>query len=133
MSASEASVVLVDVADGSQLKVVETSSRKIDLENDESQEHVKAFRDTFQTFLRGNSVDVAVIRKRRSSGTHAASGISFKLEGLIQMNDVCEVQFIAPQTVSSVLKKHPIEIPAGLKKYQHDAFRTAAVFVVRNA
>jgi hypothetical protein len=131
LAAGDASVVLADQHGTDALSVVDQDTRRISLLASESQEQVKSFRQTFQAFLRGNNVDHVVIRTRLATGHGAASGTSFKLEALIQLNEVCPVSFLPPQKITAALKKQPVTPPDSLRKYQYDAFYTAAIFLRR--
>jgi hypothetical protein len=50
------------------------------------------------------------------------------MEGLIQLNPLCEVELISAQTISSFEKKNEIIKPIELKKYQEQAFLAALAF-----
>lgn len=131
ISARTAVVLIVTLGPTGDPTPVASETRKLELADPESQDQVKSFKMAFETFLRGTNVRHVVIRKRTPTGTHAGSGLSFKLEGLIQMNDACVVSLLAPQTIASVLRRRPLAIPSGLLKYQEEAFKTAAAYLLR--
>lgn len=47
------------------------------------------------------------------------------MEGIIQLNDICDVTLVSSQSVNSFEKKNMIEFPKELKKYQEGAYLTA--------
>jgi len=47
------------------------------------------------------------------------------MEGLIQLNPICDVELISSQSVSSFEKKNEITFPSTLKKYQEQSFLVA--------
>jgi hypothetical protein len=89
---------------------------------------VKQFRSAVDSFFRDHRIDTGIIRKRAERGDYASRGMSFKLEGLIQLTDCCSVDFLAPQTITAFLRKHPVDIPNCFYAYQKDAFETAYVY-----
>lgn len=99
--------------------------KKITLENDESQEDIRKFCNEFLLFLEQNEIEKVVIKKRAKKGNFAGGPVTFKMEGLIQLNPLCEVELISAQTISSFEKKNQIDFPESLKKYQEQAFLTA--------
>lgn len=99
--------------------------KKLSLENDESQEDIRVFCNEFLLFLEQNQIEKVVIKRRAKKGNFAGGAVTFKLEGLIQLNPLCEVELISPQAISSFEKKNQIEFPKSLKKYQEQAFLAA--------
>ncbi len=99
--------------------------KKITLENDESQEDIRKFCNEFLLFLEQNQIEKVVIKKRAKKGNFAGGAVTFKLEGLIQLNPLTEVTLISSQTIASFEKKNQIEFPSSLKKYQEQAYLTA--------
>lgn len=106
-------------------KFIDLKIKKITLENDENQEDIRVFCNEFLLFLEQNDVEKIVIKKRAKKGNFAGGPVTFKMEGLIQLNPICEVELISPQSISSFEKKNEIEFPSTLKKYQEQAFLTA--------
>lgn len=47
------------------------------------------------------------------------------------MLDNCTVELVSPQTVSAQAKKHNLELPASLNKYQHEAFKSASAVLLK--
>ncbi len=49
------------------------------------------------------------------------------MEGLIQLNPLCEVQLLSAQSFSTFEKKNEIQFPKTLKKYQEQAYLSALI------
>lgn len=106
-------------------KFVDLKIKKLILENDEKQEDIRIFCNDFLLFLEQNEVEKIYIKKRAKKGNFSGGAVTFKMEGLIQLNPLCPVELISPQAISSFEKKNEIEFPEGLKKYQEQAYLTA--------
>ena len=104
---------------------IDLKTKKITLENDESQDDIRKFCNEFLLFLEQNSIEKIVIKKRAKKGNFAGGAVTFKMEGLIQLNPICDVELVSAQTISSFEKKNSIEFPKSLKKYQEQAYLTA--------
>jgi hypothetical protein len=115
-------VILVVLDDN---KYCDLKIKKLILEDDEKQGDIRQFCNDFLLFLEQNQIDKVVIKKRAKKGNFAGGAVTFKLEGLIQLNPMCEVELISPQAISSFEKKNMIEFPTTLKKYQEQAYLTA--------
>lgn len=105
-------------------KVVETKVKKIVLEDDEKQENIRQFCNEFLLFLEENAIEKIFIKKRAKKGTFAGGAVTFKMEGLIQLNPHCSVDLVSPQQMSSYEKKNGVVFPLQLKKYQEQAYLT---------
>ena len=104
---------------------MDTKIKKIVLDDDEKQENIQKFCNEFLDFLQKNQIEKIFIKKRAKKGTFSGGAVTFKLEGLIQLNPLCSVELISTQTVSTFEKKNQIEFPKELKKYQEQAYITA--------
>lgn len=131
LSGSEAIIALVKKGDAGYV-FLGRESQKIKLGNDESCHDIKSFFDTFQGFVRQHDVNLVVIKKRPQKGKMAAGAISFKMESLIQLNGVAAVEFVTAQGMAASEKKVPFDLAPDLKKYQHDAFKAAALYIRKN-
>ena len=116
---------LVDMQGDDIVDYIDMKIKKIVLEDDESRAEVISYKNSIDTFLKENSVEKIVIKKRAKKGTFSGGPVTFKMEGLIQLNPICEVELISPQAISSFEKKNEIEFPTSLKKYQEQAFLAA--------
>ena len=103
----------------------ETKIKKLIIEDDEKQEYIRKFCNEFLDFLQKNEIEKVFIKKRAKKGTFAGGAVTFKIEGLIQLNPLCSVDLISSQSISTFEKKNQIEFPKELKKYQEQAYLTA--------
>lgn len=124
MAGSEARIVLLN-GNKSDFHHIDVEPRKLKIVNDENVDEVRAFRDSLYTIFRDNKVEIVAIKKRGKKGDYAGGPIGFKLEGIAQLYEGCPVVLAAPATISATIKRHPVDIPDTLKKYQHPAFQTA--------
>lgn len=99
--------------------------KKLTLDDDEKQESIRKFCNEFLLFLEKENIEKVVIKKRAKKGNFAGGAVTFKLEGLIQLNPLCEVELISAQAVAAFERKNKIELPNSLKKYQEQAYLTA--------
>lgn len=106
-----------DIVDYIDLKI-----KKIALDDDENQGNIKDFFKEVNDFLHQNKIEKIIIKKRSKKGNFAGGAVTFKMESLIQFNDICEVSLISSQTISSFEKKNMIIFPSKLKKYQEQSY-----------
>lgn len=104
---------------------IDTKIKKIVLEDDEKQEDIRKFCNEFLDFLQKNEIEKIFIKKRAKKGNFSGGAVTFKMEGLIQLNPLCSVELISTQTVSTFEKKNQIQFPKELNKYQEQAYLTA--------
>ena len=104
---------------------IDTKIKKLIIEDDEKQEDIRKFCNEFLDFLEKNKIEKVFIKKRAKKGTFSGGAVTFKLEGLIQLNPLCSVDLISSQSISTFEKKNEIEFPKELKKYQEQAYLTA--------
>ena len=103
---------------------IDIKIKKIVLEDDEKQEDIRKFCNEFLDFLQKNEIEKVFIKKRAKKGAFSGGAVTFKLEGLIQLNPFCSVDLISSQSISTFEKKNEIEFPKELKKYQEQAYLT---------
>lgn len=106
-------------------KFIELKIKKIVLDNDENQNDIRIFCNDFLLFLEQNEIEKVYIKKRAKKGNFAGGAVTFKIEGLIQLNPLCEVELVSSQAISSFEKKNNIEFPNSLNKYQEQAYLSA--------
>jgi hypothetical protein len=92
--------------------------KKLELKNHLNANEVREIMAEIHAFLAHYSFDKIGIITRGTKGRFAASPISFKLEGLIQVFPNVEIDFVAPATLRAFYKKNenPIE-----PKYSYQA------------
>ncbi len=115
-------VILLVLEDG---KYIDIKIKKLIIEDDEKQEDIRKFCNEFLDFLQKNEIEKVFIKKRAKKGAFSGGAVTFKLEGLIQLNPFCSVDLVSAQSVSTFEKKNQIEFPKELKKYQEQAYLTA--------
>ncbi len=72
---------------------------------------------SFYFFLEQNEIEKNSYKKNElKKGNFAGGAVTFKMEGLIQLNPICNVELISPQAISSFEKKNDLEFPSSLKK-----------------
>lgn len=130
ISGSEARIAIIE-KNGESYTCVASHPKKVDLNNDESSDHVRSFMEVFQSLVRDQRIDHLGIKKRQKKGEYAAGPTSFKIEVILQLLDGCEVHLVAPATIAAVLRKQEVEKPASLLRYQEAAFDTAVTLLYK--
>lgn len=110
---------------------VGVTTKKIGLEDDEDAAQVKAFAAQVKAFVSEQGIDHLAIKKRSKKGDFAGGPTTFKIEGVLQLLDNCTVELVSPQTVSAQAKKHNLELPGSLNKYQHEAYKSACAALLK--
>jgi hypothetical protein len=119
--------ILVVLKQDSSGTVVQTDeSTKFEIVDIYDSKHVRRFRDQINVALDTIKPSKIGICKRNANGRGkmAPSPSSFKLEGIIQLYDKVDIEFVAPQTVQAFMKKNTCPINPK-NKYQQDAFDLA--------
>jgi hypothetical protein len=124
-------IIAVATLDGQALNHAALATKKIALEDDEDAASVKVFAAQVASFVRENSIDRIVIKKRSKKGEFAGGPTTFKIEGIFQLLENCEVTLLSPQTINAQAKKHDFELPGTLNKYQHEAYKAACSALVK--
>lgn len=106
---------------------MDIKEKKFSLENDEDSEDLLNYISFIKNIIKKYDIDTIAIKKRAKKGTFAGGAVTFKMEGLIQLNGLCKVELISPQAISKFEKKHKIEFPSNLNKYQEQSYLTALV------
>lgn len=101
---------------------IDTKIKKIVIDDDEKQENIQKFCNEFLDFLQKNQIEKIFIKKRAKKGTFSGGAVTFKLEGLIQLNPLCSVDLVSTQSISAFEKKNEIIFPKELNKYQEHAY-----------
>jgi hypothetical protein len=127
---SQARLAIVE-GDGESFSLTESDPKRVDLDDDESTAHVRSFAEVFHSLIRDHKIDHVGIKKRNKRGEYAGGPITFKIEGILQLLDGCEVHLLAPATIAASLRKKPAQKPAALLKYQEAAFETAVALLRR--
>lgn len=120
---------LVMNANGTCVEIL-TALKKLELKNHLDATEVRSFQAEIHTFLGNESFDKIGILTRGTKGRFAASPISFKIEGLIQVFPDIHIDFLAPATLRAYLKKNINPLVAKYN-YQKDAC-DLAFYLVKN-
>lgn len=132
LKSSEAILVVVENSTGTDDLIV-TKPNKIKIGDDEDGFEVKSFFDAIVEFIRDNSIDIIVLKKRARKGKMAGGSVSFKLEALIQLNAIVDTIFVSGQGIAAANKKEPFMVPESLNKYQETAYMAACLYIRKNA
>lgn len=100
------------------------------LKNDIDNSQVINFKETIHSFFDDINPDIIAIVARQTKGRFKAAPISFKLEGLLQVYDKVDIEFISPLTLTAYYKKHPFPI-AIQYNYQENAAKLANYLINR--
>ena len=115
---------LVDITNG-HIHYMDISDKKLILNDDENIEELQNYVAFVKNLIKKYDIDTIAIKKRVKKGSFAGGAVTFKLEGLIQLNGLCEVKLISPQALSKFEKKENIKYPESLNKYQEQAYLAA--------
>lgn len=127
---SEAIFALASL-EGGTLEHQPIAVKKIALEDDDEAANVRAFANQVRDFIREQGITRIAIKKRSKKGEFAGGPTTFKIEGVLQLLDNCEVTLLSPQTLTAQHKKHGFELPASLNKYQHEAYKAACAALLK--
>lgn len=124
-SSNNAHLVICE-EEGGEVVVVETRVRKWVLDDHASSADLKAFQRGLMSLFAAHGVDRVAVKKCTTRGRYKSGVASIKMEAAVQLLDV-EVVLIDGRLVTKAASAEAERLPAGLKKYQHDAFFTASV------
>lgn len=124
-------IIAVASLDQQALSHVALSTRKIALDDDDEAANVKAFAARVRAFVAENAIERIAIKKRGKKGEFAGGPTTFKIEGVLQLLEGCDVTLLSPQTINAQHKKHDFALPATLNKYQHEAYKTACAALMK--
>jgi len=119
---SNNTIVSVIKRDTENVKFVNTKIKKIVLENDEITSSLLQFQKEIEDFLKENNIEKIALKRRAKKGNFAGGAVTFKLETIIQLNKVCEVEFVSSQAISKYTKTNDVIFPKELNKYQEQAY-----------
>ncbi|CDF93774.1 MULTISPECIES: DUF3010 family protein [unclassified Pseudomonas] len=124
-------IIAVASLDQQALSHVALSTRKIALDDDDEAANVKAFAARVRAFVTENAIERIAIKKRSKKGEFAGGPTTFKIEGVLQLLEGCDVTLLSPQTINAQHKKHDFALPATLNKYQHEAYKAACAALMK--
>lgn len=130
IKASEAIFAVVSQRD-THFEHIAVGVKKLGLEDDDRAENVRAFARQLRALIKDSGIERIAIKKRSKKGEFAGGPTTFKIEGIFQLLDDCEVTLMSPQTISAQHKKHDFVMPASLNKYQHEAYKAACAALMK--
>ncbi len=125
IKSNEAILVVLEQNDQGEVKQL-AESTKFKLADHMNNVQVKQFRDQVNTAFDSIAPDKIgiLVRNSKAKGRMSPSPVSFKLEGIIQLNDRYTISFVWPQSIASFLKKNELTLKP-IKKFQEEAFGLA--------
>ncbi|MDX4065582.1 DUF3010 family protein [Aliarcobacter skirrowii] len=124
LKASDTILAVIEV-ENNIIHYISLNLKKISIQNDENKSEIESFHETIKTFLRDNNIDKIIIKKRAKRGKFAGGADTFKMEGIIQLNGQCDVNFTSTQAIASYKNSNAVTIPTDLLKYQEEAYLSA--------
>lgn len=124
IKSNEAILVLVKDVNG-MTDIVQNKIKRIALDPNHDHTQMRQFMATAESFFKENGVSAVVIKERADSGPAQASGITFKIEALIQLSHKDTV-LVHGNTLRKFAKTNAGGIPAGAFAYQKDAYLAGA-------
>lgn len=107
--------------------------KKISVTDEDDAGQLRSVKATVEGLLKEHQVELVGIKVRPNKGQYAAGSASFKLEAVLQLNDVCAAKMIHPMTMKAALKKVTVVPPAKINKYAEDALAVAATTAIKGA
>lgn len=120
LKSNNAIVSVIDTSNN--LEYIDTKIKKFSLNDDEKKVDILNFKNEIESFLSENKIDKIALKKRAKKGNFAGGTVTFKLETILQLNEVCDVEFITPQSITKYTKQNDITLPKNLNKYQEQAY-----------
>jgi hypothetical protein len=124
LKANNTIITVVDINDN-HINFMDIKEKKLTIEDDENIEELINYSNHLKNIIKKYDIDTIAIKKRAKKGNFSGGAVTFKLEGIIQLNGICDVKLFAPQTISKFENKNDIELPINIKKYQEQAYLTA--------
>ena len=114
--AGKEAILVASEKEGENLTIIETKIKKVSFKDHTDSEEVKEMRQLLFSFFNEISPDKIAVIKRGESGQFAASPVSFKIEGLIQLYEKINIDLVPLPTIKAFLKRDPLLI---LPKYNY--------------
>lgn len=126
IKSAEAILVIVEMQDGNFIHVAQKLT-KLKLADSKNSSDVQNLAKVIDDLAQGEKIDVFAIKSRQSKGQMSSSGITFKIEGLFQLQKHADCKFISPQAITKIAKGNIGTPPATVNKYQYDSYKAAVV------
>lgn len=128
IDSSRVIIYAIELLDDGSVSNVTGDFKSITIKDDYDNPEIREFQSTIHSFFDNINPNKIAVLKRMTKGKFAASPVSFKLEGLIQCYQNCEVQFVSPLTLTAFYKKNVFSIEPQ-NKYQTNAARLAQYLI----
>lgn len=106
---------------------------KIPVTDEDDAGQLRSVKTTIEGHLKAHQVELVGIKRRPTKGKFAGGAASFKLEAVLQLNDVCEAKMVHPMTMKAALKNIKVLPPAKINSYAEDALAVAATTAIKGA
>ncbi len=126
LKSNEARIASIEVKDGDYV-LMASQTKKIKLDDSNSQEGAIAFREAFDKFFGDNNFNKIGIKERGRRGKFAGGAVSFKMEGIIQTLNF-PIEVIHSNTIKANIKGKPLKTE-DLNVYQEEALKVAVSFI----
>lgn len=119
-------IIVVLRMEAGEIKDLTGTYKPLTLQEDNNAANVILFRNALHATFESYNPNEILIKTRNPNGkgSYAPSPISFKVEGIIQTYEKCNVCMVAPQTIAAFFKKNTATL-APKFGYQADAFNLA--------
>lgn len=108
---------------------IDTKIKKFTLNDDEKKVDILNLKNEIESFLSQNKIDKIALKKRAKKGNFAGGAVTFKLETILQLNEICELELISSQAITKYTKQNDITFPSSLNKYQEQAYLSSLILV----
>lgn len=122
ISGSKIVLVGVEVNDAGVYLTKNEACVRIDLGDSSNQNDVRGFLQSIKAFIENQHVNKIIVRGRAGKGKYAGGAAGFKIEGIIQTIEKCEVIIVDPKTIKSKKEKRKWRYPNSINEYQKKAF-----------
>ena len=122
-------VIVVAIESAPEFVHLQPETKYFELKDDRDGEELKAFMDSLHSYFDSIFANKIGIVTRQTKGRFAASPYSFKVEGLIQLYDKTEIEFITPQVLTSHFKKNELPLSPAFS-YQEKAMKLACYLAI---
>ncbi|KAA0680350.1 DUF3010 family protein [Roseomonas genomospecies 6] len=125
-------ILVLGEASSDGLKVKALPRPKITIADADNAEQLRAAKTTLEGILREHAIERIVIKERQKSGMYKPGAASYKLETIVQLNDVCRsVEFLHTKTATKILRDADVEPPTADKQYCEEALLIATALALR--
>lgn len=125
-------ILVLGEASAGNLKIKSLPRPKITIADEDNAEQLRAAKTTLEGILRDHAIERIVMKERQKTGKYKPGAASYKLETIVQLNDVCRsVEFLHTKTATKILRDADIEPPAADKQYCEDALLIVTALALR--